>query len=194
MKRILFCLALAAVLPLPNAFASNVDFNVGINIGNRPTAVPVPVPVPPPPVYQPAPVYQEPVVEIDEPPMFIEPPELGFHVAVGIPQDLFFFNNSYYLCQGNVWYISPYYRGPWQVVRYKAIPSVLRRHPYAKIRHYRDAGYRNYREARNPYWQRHQFRPQRNWKEVHYKENKSWKPREEGRQNHSPQGQYQGRH
>ncbi|MDD2321490.1 MAG: hypothetical protein PHO83_15705 [Geobacteraceae bacterium] len=189
MKRILFCLALVAVLPLPNAFASNVDFNIGINIGNRPPAVPLP----PPPVYQPAPVYQEPVVEIDEPPMFIEPPELGFHVAVGIPQDLFFINNSYYLCQGNVWYISPYYRGPWQTVRYKSIPWVLRKHSYSRVRYYRDAGYRNYREARNPYWQRHHFRPQRQWKEVRYKENRSHAPRGDWKHDPTPKGHKQGR-
>jgi hypothetical protein len=179
MKRILFCLALAAVLPLPNAFASNVDFNIGINIGNRPTAVPLP----PPPVYQPAPVPQEPVVKSDEPPLFIEPPELGFHVAVGIPQNIFFFNNSYYLYQGNAWYISPFYRGPWRVTGYKALPRVFRRQPFAKIRYYRDAGYRNYRQARNPYWKQHYFRPQREWKQV----------RHEGKQNHSPHGQPHGR-
>lgn len=169
MKRTLFCLALIAALPLPNAFASNVDFNVGINIGTRPPAVAVPVPVPVPvPAPEPPPVYEESAIEFEEPPLFIAPPELGFHVAVGIPYDLFYFNNVYYLCRGNVWYASPYYQGPWHVARYQALPHVLRRHSYARIKYYRDAGYRNYRTHRTPYWQRHQFRPQRQLKQVRY--------------------------
>jgi len=162
MKRILFCLALAASLPVSHAFASNVDFNIGINVGTRPPAVvPVPVPSPPPP---PA-VYAPPVV-IEEPPLFIEPPELGFHVAVGIPQDVFFFGNVYYLCKGNVWYAAPSYRGPWAVTRYSALPWKLRRHSYERVRYYRDAGYRHYRRGNDPYWRSHYFRPKHEWKEA----------------------------
>jgi hypothetical protein len=158
MKRILFCLALAAALPVPHALASNVDFNIGINVGSRPAAV---VPVPPPP-----PVYHAPPVVIEEPPLFIEPPELGFHVAVGIPRDIFFVGNSYYLYKGNAWYVAPHFRGPWVVTRYNALPWKLRRHSFERVRYYRDAGYRHYREGRNPYWEHHQFRPKHEWKEA----------------------------
>jgi hypothetical protein len=196
MKRMLFCLALVAVLPLPNAFASTVDFSLGINIGNRPAVVPLP----PTPVYEPAPVYQEPPAYQEEteameaPPLFIQPPELGFHVAVGIPQDIFFYNNNYYLYQGNTWFTSPCYRGPWHMTRYNSIPWVLRKHPTARVRYYRDAGYRHYQKVRNPYWERHHFRPQRESKVVRYTENNSWNSRGERKQNHSPQqGQYHGR-
>jgi len=150
MKKILCCLAIAATLPVPHAFASNVDFNIGINVGTRPTAV---VPVPPPPV------YHEPAVVYEEPPLFIEPPELGFHVAVGISQDIFFVGNSYFRHHNNVWYEAPYYGAPWVVTRYSALPWKLRRYPYKKVRHYRDAGYRHYRQGRDAYWQRHHFRP-----------------------------------
>ncbi|MRR08042.1 MAG: hypothetical protein EG828_14160 [Deltaproteobacteria bacterium] len=196
MKRILFCLALVAVLPLPNAFASNVDFSLGINIGNRPAVVPLP----PTPVYEPAPVYQEPPayqedsLEMEAPPLFIQPPELGFNVAVGIPRDIFFYNNNYYLYQGNAWFISPCYRGPWHVTRYNSIPWVLRKHPTARIRYYRDAGYRHYQKVRSPYWERHHFRPQRDLKEARYSENKSWNSWGKQKQSHSPhQGRYHGR-
>ncbi|MRR07256.1 MAG: hypothetical protein EG828_09995 [Deltaproteobacteria bacterium] len=150
MKRILCCLALAAVLPVTPAFASNVDFNIGINVGTRPTVV---APVPPPPV------YHEPAVVYQEPPLFIEPPELGFHVAVGISQDIFFVGNSYFRYHNNVWYEAPYYGAPWVVTRYSALPWKLRRYPYKKVRYYRDAGYRNYRQGRDGYWERHHFRP-----------------------------------
>lgn len=158
MKRILLCLALAAVLPVPHSFASNVDFSFGINVGTRPPAV---VPVSPPP-----PAYYEPPVVIEEPPLFIEPPQLGFHVAVGIPQDIFLVDASYYLHTGNAWYAAPHFRGPWVVTRYHALPWKLRRHSYEKVRYYRDAGYRQYRAGRDPYWRHHHFRPKHEWKEA----------------------------
>lgn len=161
MKRILYCLAFVAALPVSHAFASNVDFNIGINVGSRPTAV-VPVPVPPPP----PPVYQEPPVDYEEPPLFIEPPELGFHVAVGISQNIFFVGNTYYRFNHNVWYQAPYYGAPWVVTRYSALPWKLRRYPYEKIRYFRDAGYRNFRHGRDDYWEHHQFRPHREMKEA----------------------------
>lgn len=167
MKRILFSLALVAALPASHAVASNVDFNVGINVGTRPPvvapAVPVPVPVPVP---APPPVYDEPEVVFDEPPLFIEPPELGFHVAVGIPYNVFYVGANYYLCKGNVWYAAPSYRGPWAVTRYNALPWKLRKHSFERVRYYRDAGYRHYREGRDPYWRAHYFRPKKEWKEA----------------------------
>lgn len=191
MKRTLFCLALIAALPLPNAFASNVDFNVGINIGTQPPAVAVPVPMPVP-APEPPPVYEESAIEIEEPPLFIQPPELGFHVAVGIPYDLFYFNNVYYLCRNNVWYASPFYRGPWHVARYQALPHMLRRHSFARIKYYRDAGYRHYRAHRSPYWERHQFRPQRQVKQVRNEKHRSWQQQDNDRRDYTSRGQGHG--
>lgn len=165
MKRILFCLALAASLPVPHAFASNVDFNVGINVGTRPPAV---VAVPPPVIVQapPQPVYVEPEVVFEEPPLFIEPPQLGFHVAVGIPYDVFFVGGSYYLYKGNDWYRAPSCRGPWVGTRYNALPWKLRKHSFERVRYYRDAGYRHYRRGNDHYWKNHYFRPKHEWKEA----------------------------
>lgn len=157
MKKILCCLAFAATLPVPQTFASNVDFNIGINVGTRPQVV---VPVPPPPV------YHEPPVVYEEPPLFIEPPELGFSVAVGISQNIFFVGNTYYRFSNSVWYQAPYYGAPWVVTRYRALPWKLRRYPFEKIRYYRDAGYRDYRHGRDAYWRQHQFRPHREFKEA----------------------------
>ena len=170
MKKILFCLALAAALPVSHAFASNVDFNIGINVGTRP---PVVVPAPPPPVYQQTPVAY------DEAPLFIEPPELGFHVAVGISSNIFFVGNTYYRFANNVWYQAPYYGAPWVVTHYRALPWKLRRYPLEKIHYYRDAGYRSYRHGGNAYWKHHEFRPHRELKGArraeHYERKHEWK-------------------
>lgn len=110
--------------------------------------------------------YQDPgydyqPVVIDEPPEFVLPPELGFYVAVGVPYDLFFLNNVYYICRDNIWYSSPYYYGPWSRIYYNNIPYALSRFPFERIRHFRDDyygryqrygawdGYRHFRPARH---------------------------------------------
>jgi hypothetical protein len=162
MKKPLFCMAFAGLLSAPLAYASNVDFNVGINIGNRP---PVVVPAPPPPVYAPPVPVAAPPVVIEEPPEFIEPPQLGFYAAVGVPYNLYFAANQYYLFKGNAWYAAPRYNGPWVSVRYASLPGVLRRYPHEKIQYYRDAGYRHYRGGGDPYWEKHRFHPEKVWKE-----------------------------
>lgn len=122
---------------------------VGLNIG-------LPWVVAPDPyyAYQPT-VIEEPVAAeapavIDEPvayeeaPEFIMPPELGFYVAVGIPYDLFFYNNFYYVCRGNIWYSAPYYNGPWSRIYYGDIPYVFNRFPFERIHHFRDHYYGRY--------------------------------------------------
>ncbi len=127
------------------AHASNVGFNVGINVGNVPA-----------PVYAPQPAV------IDEPPEFVAQPAMGFYAAVGTPYDLFFAANSYYLCRGNMWYAAPNYNGPWVHVGYRSIPWSLRRYPIARIRYMRDeVGDNDYDVYRH-------FRPEWNdWRERH---------------------------
>lgn len=139
MKKILLigsALAAVALYAAP-VHASDVGVSFGINVG-------VPV-VPPPPVAD-VPVYAPPVA-IYEPPEFIQPPGLGFYVAAGVPYDLFFIDNVYYLCSGNDWYESPYYNGPWTPVYYRNLPFWLRRYPLERIHYFRDDYYRNYRHA-----------------------------------------------
>jgi hypothetical protein len=164
MKKVLFYLAFAAVSVSLPSYASDVGFNLGINIGNRPNVV-VAAPTPPAPAYAPPVENDDPPVEIDDPPEFISPPQLGFYVAVGVPYDLYFVANQYYLCRGNVWYAAPRYNGPWAPVHYRALPHSLRRYPTKKIRYYRDAGFRHYRAGGDRYWAKHHFHPEKVMKE-----------------------------
>jgi hypothetical protein len=167
-------IVLAAATFTPCAHASNVGFNVGVNISNTP-ARSAPVYVAPPTVErEPAVAYeeqraadQEPAVEYDEsplveqePPEFIAPPQLGFYLAAGVPYDLFFAGNLYYFCRGNVWYASPYFNGPWAPVHYKKVPYALRRYPFERIHYYRDSYFRYYREHGDLRGYQH-FRPAR---------------------------------
>lgn len=169
----LACLALLA----GTAHAGNVDFSIGINVGNRPVPVsyePVYAPAPPPvryePVYVPAP---QPVV-IVEPPQFVLSPSLGFYVAMDIPYDLFYVGNRYYLSRNGAWYGGASYRGPWATVKYRSLPRELRRYPVATIRQHRDRDYRHWcNDNDHRRWQ--SFRPERDRREVRREEKARWK-------------------
>lgn len=142
MRKIVLSIALIMCMA-PFAHASNVNVNVGVNIG------------------APQPVYVNPPVVIVEPPMFLQPPQLGFYVAVGVGYDLFLSGNVYYLQSGNVWYSSPYYNGPWVKVHYQKIPYGLRKYPIKKIHYYRDAHYKQYKAGKGAYKYKH-FQPKNN--------------------------------
>jgi hypothetical protein len=123
---------------LPGFGLSVSPAGVGLNIG-----LPWVVAPPPEPVYAyPETAYETVVTE--QPPEFVQPPEVGFYVAVGVPYDLFFYNNSYYVNRGNLWYNSPYYNGPWTSIYYSNVPYVFNRLPFERIRHYRDSYYGRY--------------------------------------------------
>lgn len=141
MKKYLLCMAVALLIPIAQAEASNVGVSVGINVG---------APV--------APVYVAPPVAIAAPPLFLAPPRLGFYVAVGVPFDLFYVSGNYFLLRGNTWYSSPYYNGPWVVSHYSKVPYGIRKHPVHRIHYYRDNYYKNY-QSRGGHDYRH-FRPE----------------------------------
>ena len=178
MKKLLIIAAIVGAGASQVALASNVGVGVDIHIGNQPHVAPAPVPVyaPPPP----------PVV-IEEPPMFLYPPELGFGVAVGLPYDVFFISGTYYLNRGDVWYRGPNYNGPWVTTGYRALPPGLRRHKFERIHYYRDREYRSYQSGHDRYHGRH-FRPEKRMKEEmkaqrkeekqRWKEEKKWEKEE----------------
>lgn len=148
MKKSFISAVLAATLAVSTAQAADVGFDLNIRVGNQPPAVAVPVPVPAP----------APVVVIEEPPVFVYPPALGFYVAVGVPYDIVLVGNSYYLHRGDAWYRSGSYNGPWRVVKHKHLPPGLRKHRFERISKFRDEEYRAYRQERDHYRGRH-FRP-----------------------------------
>ena len=151
MKRILTAVV-AGTLTASTALASNVGVDLNINIGNPPRVV---VPAPPPPAPQPMIID-----EVEEPPEFIYPSQLGFYVAVGVPYDMFYMGGTYYLFRGNTWYRSAYYGGPWTITSYRRLPPVMRRHRFDRVRYYRDVEYRRYRDDHDRYRGRY-FRPER---------------------------------
>lgn len=150
MKRIAVAVVGFAMLGLPLVQSAQAEVNVNVNVGIPAPPLP-PLPVPPPLV-------------LPAPPEFILPPALGFYVAVGVPHDIFYFGNTYYLYRDNRWYRGDYYNGPWRHVERRHLPPGLRKHKYERIRHYRDEEYRRYRGDHDHYRGRH-FKPSKEWKE-----------------------------
>ncbi|KAF0221058.1 MAG: hypothetical protein FD174_771 [Geobacteraceae bacterium] len=162
MRKLMLCLAVAVTVTGTTAHAADVGFNVGVSIGNVPR------------IYAPAPPYAPPPVVIEQRPEFVQPAELGFYAAVGVPYDLFYVSGRYYLSRGNVWYSAPYYNGPWVTARYQTLPWGLRRYPFERIRYYRDMEYRRSCDHDGPQWGRY-ITPDQEWRERRRHDQRQWK-------------------
>ena len=92
-------------------------------------------------------------------PGFLFPKKLGFGVAVGVPYDMFYLSDSYYLLEGGTWSRSRSYRGPWETVPRAKLPPLLLKHDLATIRRLRNREFREYFEKGERYRGRH-FRPE----------------------------------
>jgi hypothetical protein len=137
------------------ASAGNVGVDVNIHLGNQPTQVVIPATVAPPPA---------PEIAIEEDVHFVYPAPLGFYVAVGVPYDLFYVGNSYYLCRDGRWFRAPGSRGPWVATPHRDLPPRLRRQRLDRIREYRRAEYDVYRRDRDHYRGRHFMTGKEAWK------------------------------
>jgi hypothetical protein len=118
-----------------------------IHIGTRPA--PSMVVAPPPIVLEAAPnmVYVE---------------GLRAYVAVGIPQDLFYFGNSYYYHHNGIWYRSAYYRGPWVHTERSQIPSGLSGRRIEEIREYKRHAWEDHRGTGTRFREKHFRAEERN--------------------------------
>lgn len=93
-------------------------------------------------------------------PEFLFPERLGVGVAVGVPQDLFYLPDGYYLWLQGSWYRSSSYDGPWGMVPKAEIPAQLVKYDLATMRELRNQEYRRYWEEREKYRGK-RFRPAR---------------------------------
>ena len=80
---------------------------------------------------------------IDTRPSFIVLPEYGFSVSLGIPYDIIYYDNLYYIYNNNYWYSSSFYSGPWVVIQENNLPDIIRKNRIEDIRNTRDIESRN---------------------------------------------------
>ncbi|HEY6873573.1 MAG TPA: hypothetical protein VI298_12700 [Geobacteraceae bacterium] len=167
-----------AVLALGASVASagNVGVDFNLHLGNQPQEVVIPAPAAPPPAQV---IVREPpppaVVAVDDDVDFVYPAQLGFYVAVGVPYDLFYVRDNYYLFRDGRWFRASGSHGPWVAARYRELPPGLRRHDIARIRDYRSAEYDIYRRDRDRYRGRHFMIARDDWKEHRKAEKERWK-------------------
>ena len=140
-------LATLLILSASTASAANVGLDFNVNIGNTPRQQVIVRE----PVYHPAPRG----FRINEDINFIRPSSLGFYVAVGLPFDLFYVDNDYYLFREGNWHRARYSRGPWATVSHRDLPPGLRKHKIKQIRQYRDKEYKVYRQNERNYRGKH---------------------------------------
>lgn len=143
------------------AYAGNVGVDLNIHLGDRPREVIVREPVAPPP---------ERIIVIEDDVQFIFPEGLGFYVAVGVPYDLFYVRNNYYLFRDGRWFRAHGNRGPWLAMPHSDLPPGLRRHRIERVRAYRDTEYDVYRRDREQYRGRHFQTSKEEWKEQRREE------------------------
>src|SRR6266545_1567642 len=180
-KRLVIFVVAALTVGASVACAGNVGVDLNIHLGN-PQPQPVVVPVPPPP-----PV---PALVIEEDVNFVYPETLGFYVAVGVPYDLFFVRNQYYLFRDGRWFMAPRSRGPWMVARHRDLPPGLRRHRIEQIRTIRNSEYDIYSRDREHYRGKHLHTAKEEWKEERREQRERWK--EEKREEKEERGHGRG--
>jgi len=164
--RKLVLLQCAAILSF-SAHAVYAGVDVNINLGVQPRQVYVPEPAyVPQPVYA-QPVYAQPVavINVEEDIQFVYPDSLGFYVAVGVPYDLIYLQNSYFLFRDGRWLRAPNSRGPWVAQRNRDLPPSLRRYRVDRIREFRNREYVIYNRDRDHYRGKHFRSDKEQWKE-----------------------------
>jgi len=146
MKKVLPVLLAALLGGASPSLASDVGFDLNVHVGNQ----------------APAPII------VDEPPLFLVPPTLGFQVAVNVPYDMFHIEGRYYLYQNNVWFVGPGYNGPWTGIRHDRLPPGLAKRRYTEVIALRDEEYGHFKRDRDHYHGK-TYRPGKVEKEGHGK-------------------------
>jgi len=149
MRNPLPALLFGALLGASPAPAADIGLDLNIHLGN----------------HSPAPII------VEEAPLFLVPPTLGFRVAVGVPYDMFQVDGRFYLYKENAWYVAADFGGPWSTIRHNRLPPGLAKRRYAEIIALRDEEYGHYKRDRDHYKGK-AYRPGKQDKEGHGKKKK----------------------
>jgi len=87
-------------------------------------------------------------------PQLVLVPDYPVYYAPGVDSNYFFYDGMYWVYQGDNWYVSSWYNGPWALVRPEYVPVYILRIP---VRYYRQppAYFRGWRPDAPPRWGEH---------------------------------------
>jgi hypothetical protein len=87
-------------------------------------------------------------------PQLVLVPDYPVYYAPGIDSNYFFYDGMYWVYQGDNWYVSSWYNGPWALVRPEFVPVYILRIP---VRYYRQppAYFRGWGPDAPPRWGEH---------------------------------------
>ncbi len=87
-------------------------------------------------------------------PQLVRVPDYPVYYAPQVQGNYFFYDGLYWVLEGDSWYASSWYNGPWGLVAPEVVPVYLLRVP---VRYYRSPPpyFRGWAPARPPRWQEH---------------------------------------
>jgi hypothetical protein len=93
-------------------------------------------------------------VNIPAYPDFAQVPDYPVYYAPGLASNLFYYDGMYWLFEGDGWYASTWYNGPWERVDAQGVPLFVLRVP---VRYYRSppAYFRGWQADAPPRWDEH---------------------------------------
>lgn len=93
-------------------------------------------------------------IEVPAYPTLARVPGYPVYYAPGLPSNYFFYDGMYWVYQGDAWYTSGWYNGPWGMVDPGVVPVYLLQVP---VRYYRAPPpyFRGWRPEAPPHWHEH---------------------------------------
>lgn len=92
-----------------------------------------------------------PLIKVRTAPTMVFIGEAGIYTAVGIDYDLFFIDGRYFYLHGGNWFWSAGYGGPWGHLKSRSLPPGLRRFKISKLRHFRAAEFKRFKNEGSHY-------------------------------------------
>jgi hypothetical protein len=105
-------------------------------------------------------------------PRLVRVPGHPVYYAPGLQANFFFYDGMYWVYQGDTWYASAWYNGPWSLVAPEVVPLYVLRIP---VRYYRSPPpyFRGWRPDAPPHWDEH-------WGHEWQQRRGGWDPRNRG--------------
>jgi len=103
-----------------------------------------------------------PEVFLAAPPLFLQPQEQQYFVAVEIPYDLFYLGGTFFLSVRGTWFTSDFFEGPWERLEKQRLPVVFRESKIQSLREIREQTTTAYATQKSSWPMEKMFFPENN--------------------------------